>query len=1544
MSISQVQTSSSQMINTVSFTLTTEDPLTLGLYRKKAIDQPEAYTKVHTWETATSGTLTYADDLGAASDTLPPESPIINIDRIKYSPEEKSVRLPIAPSVDVTSAYDYRILNETSQEILSTFTVRSMSGIKEFYIWLSTTSEAPKPTDLAPLAVEANKTEYEVVVPVVDPTVKLWVATTAKDWAGNESEVTKIDIDLSDPPLVGQMRLGGVRLELDKQLLSFPTNSTLDFSASPIESTAKTARRVLYDVALINAKTNDVIFDATGTYNTETASILSIPLTGFRIYGNPKIKKDTLLQFRVTTRNSYWTEGLKSVSRTFTFDTSRPESRIEFLPTSTKSFIDFYNLEKYPVNLSWKVIDPEPNFTYPKYEIQMRTRLSHETEWSNQAWTTISDEVTGTTYKVPSSKLQATGYTVREFRIRGLSEDGDSEWFTKEGYISDIYVINEVINGTFISAVRIPIGTYSFFDKVAKLETTINGNVMESLGTEIRYGEFKTKIGKTKVGLLAPASVPDPSILIDPTRRKNYLLAVLERYNDLYRYNPFNATTYSTHTVDLQAAESDVFLVGSVFPVADLPKEISVTYAPTNGSHYRSEANLTVGSKLIITDKTDSSQVDQRYDFNQVSNLKVYKYTNLPTPTVVFDESPTPKDRFGEVDTYDPPISLSSSVTAPAEHPLVGDESLTVHSSYIVAGSEDAQDVDTYVNGTKIYLPGMYTFTARTLYRTGMVQVEGPEQVVRFYIDPKSNVTISPTVEPPVYEDGRTIFKFNTNITPGLEDRYTYKVTNLTTGKVITPERTLEDGKVVYTFTFTKETTKEGMNLIEISYTKEGVTKTLKTAVNVVESSTPGMPGGFLIINANFHKRVEEAATPYCNDFTGRAEIMSMKNNIIVLHTYGETGDVPLSTRYLAYYQPVSEKDKFRYKAFHYGQLVKDRTAKYTFDVVQQKDLGRTREVDGTKVDRNTLPMEPLVEVTTPYEVAGFTPGSTSFKVLGEASLNITNQGPMYEVIVLCNGKQIALNKPITSVGKNTLLIIFKNTHNYQLSFKRIDIEVLKSDRYTRPLITFSPAKKFEKAYTVDVQWFAFDEERDPDAKLEVKQKSTGNTWVTYGGPLTVTGPDTISARKTIGEHIRLNDEVEFPEEFFRLPAIPQVVFLDQVAVNNVHKAVFIPAVDKHPICRYEWKVNGLPYVEGTPITNYDHSVKEHLIEVTAINRYDETQRITQRMKAIIDTTVPKKPYLLNVQAATSKGRILNLGKDFTVQLDPASSDPNYETSIMLDGQVVREGDKPFDTPTSHNGVHTLVVYSRSKANGMVNFTSYSFEVNAYPTTAKFHTEKAKRFAIVPYDRSNPSYDTPGELVVDSRTGDLSLVLNERSTVAPGYRIADITKELKNQLISLEAQSGRIRKAAQFEEARTFNIEWTNPNLNRVNAELKAEAETILARVKATLERVKGLNQEVGTTAQKVNDFKILVQEAVKTGSDLDLAPLREIQAAYPAKVDKIWEEKSKVERALSDLAISMYNLESIRLIALLKVDKTDFESFRDTREGYYRSLAARIT
>ena len=57
-----------------------------------------------------------------------------------------------------------------------------------------------------------------------------------------------------------------------------------------------------------------------------------------------------------------------------------------------------------------------------------------------------------------------------------------------------------------------------------------------------------------------------------------------------------------------------------------------------------------------------------------------------------------------------------------------------------------------------------------------------------------------------------------------------------------------------------------------------------------------------------------------------------------------------------------------------------------------------------------------------------------------------------------------------------------------------------------------------------------------------------------------------------------------------------------------------------------------------------------------------------------------------------------------------------------------------------------------------------------------------------------------------------------------------------------------------------------------------------------------------------------------------------------------VTEEKTKVERALSDLAISMYNLESIRLIALLKVDKTDFESFRDTREGYYRSLAARIT
>ena len=176
------------------------------------------------------------------------------------------------------------------------------------------------------------------------------------------------------------------------------------------------------------------------------------------------------------------------------------------------------------------------------------------------------------------------------------------------------------------------------------------------------------------------------------------------------------------------------------------------------------------------------------------------------------------------------------------------------------------------------------------------------------------------------------------------------------------------------------------------------------------------------------------------------------------------------------------------------------------------------------------------------------------------------------------------------------------------------------------PFIDYTPKFYQVEEYTVTIK-DEFDclPEGSKDIPVIQYKNSIDNTWINYTAPFKVNKPCTITAKKTypISNRI-LTSEFIFTEEMLTRIKPPTPVIRE---IKNEIPYIKIPTVEKITGINYEFKINGLPYKELTPLTNSTPLVRKFTLEVTATDKRNSLSSKSSK-EFIIDTTVSDKPIL----------------------------------------------------------------------------------------------------------------------------------------------------------------------------------------------------------------------------------------------------------------------------------------------------------------------------
>lgn len=254
----------------------------------------------------------------------------------------------------------------------------------------------------------------------------------------------------------------------------------------------------------------------------------------------------------------------------------------------------------------------------------------------------------------------------------------------------------------------------------------------------------------------------------------------------------------------------------------------------------------------------------------------------------------------------------------------------------------------------------------------------------------------------------------------------------------------------------------------------------------------------------------------------------------------------------------------------------------------------------------------------------------------------------------------------------------------------------------------------------------------------------------------------------------------------------------------------------------------------------------------------------------------------------------------------------------------------------------------------MVNFSQYIFYISDNLTTNDFHTKEVAsiknennvgneaRIAIIPLSRQANIFDTPGELLVDKKTGDLSIVTEIPNSDRDGYKVIDITKDLKFELKKLENTLDQLRKSTNIYSEKVKALEYALPFIKVNNQNLELKKENLKEKVNTLYDdfnQAKASNKLIGEKIIILGDTYNAFNEDI----DNTIDTLFNMGDYY---LDKSKELKTKIITdhnrhldMMSTMGKIMYNARSIMLVAIPKVDKDEFKRFKENYEGMLLAL-----
>ncbi len=441
-----------------------------------------------------------------------------------------------------------------------------------------------------------------------------------------------------------------------------------------------------------------------------------------------------------------------------------------------------------------------------------------------------------------------------------------------------------------------------------------------------------------------------------------------------------------------------------------------------------------------------------------------------------------------------------------------------------------------------------------------------------------------------------------------------------------------------------------------------------------------------------------------------------------------------------------------------------------------------------------------------------------------DITFRLQNPSTAYDCKCYIDGKEYTPGTKYTTPGTHWFYAIYRDKHNYLVSYSQPQKFIIENEVfYSPPFIDYMPKRIYSEFYDVTVDYFFYDhqlgmndEENDKDElnRPRVKQKlyklGENDTWKEYSGKIRITKPTVIYARKvyTDNYHFDVSLNIDFSKFNYDKPAIPDISDIGRPNINGGNISVYIPTVQKKLGYMYREWLNGIPYTPGIPITNYERNRRKffYTVEVTNVINMEKT-RFTKVF--YIDTRAPERPRIKGL----IQGMIVNWNPDHKFELENTEKDVSYTFTI---------NGKPLDInqPLSHyynektNTVYKIIAQARRNDNNMANTSIYYIDLNNYSTTPTLNQVDKPRNVLLPYNRDNNYFEYPGELIVNSRTGDLSIV----SDVSKGdgsYKTVDVTENISSMLrISSNAIGAMFKTIPILNE----KLRWLNESYKFINA------------------------------------------------------------------------------------------------------------------------------
>ena len=1435
------------------------------------------------------GTGSFVDS--SAVDLAAPNPPALQPDSIKFTTVSKRLSFAwTAAGADIGTVYTYTLeaTDVTTGQTATVETVHEVITEVVGYVYkiLDTDAETQlKQTD-------SPTTTLSATVTLPTTTGLKYIHIASYDSVGNvgSSLVTAVDIEAPTAPTTLTVNGQKVTAAVAKPSIPYDPNG---FSVDITPSVQVRSMEVLYDISFtVGAK---ILYVAT-----QTPYCTGIVWEGDILAEIPTLDDST--QFIITVK-SYTSVGASLGTKQFIFILNKETVKysIDWSPNSVNK--RFLTGPTDTVKLSWTLQSSDVSIT--QYEVFYRVKQTEDTLWSS--WKTLG-KTSNLFESFTGLNLGYNGNNVYSFAVAGVTATGTLPKKILSATYADLFYVTASGTENFTVMVKLPAGVLngSYLNASYQLSSSspsVAGNSI-SMGFD---GSISGMIG-TQDGVNITTIFPGPRTLgydfnksEDVTSFEVAILGALENFRTFPGYSgPPYMDSHPASEVN-----------GYYGILVDIPN----TDSRLDGLHYTYDGLI---GTTTLGDFTVSYGGGTLQAFSQsiIKSYRLLKMKNIPAPTLVLDGAPEPLLVEEGVPSYKAPVSLL--VNLPASM-VPYSSSVQIISSYDYNDTTGSGSINPYTPGTPIARVGSITAYAKLRYTYGSGETaivkESPETSLSFLLPDTSRDLVIPTLATKFVEGATGVdLLVHTNV-PDIS-KYIYIIRDTTGDKQYT--------------TYTTETGSKGLKVLKLRFSKEG------TYNITVDYTLEGSGSGSQDISFTVYKFTPATGrivgldkvtkkTPFTgvpvHSYRGTTNGLEPESSIFQLRYLGK--DYLIKDEYVIPLLQASTLSVSRYileEAARTGLITLDGREGSTTPVSTMTKFD-SQESDLTNILPDTAPPKPTIARTSPNPITGTDP---KIEAIDSITFSIGNKNTdLCTYSLFLDGRPLAEGTPVTKSGKHKIVAVANSRYNYLVSTTTLEVEIKTPNLIFPPRLAITPLYDHSLTKTISVLSTVVDGE---SSTLEYKL-STDNVWKAYSSPVTISQPVTFTARKVFSPSGRtLESSVTITEEMLsKLPAV--VPTLDRLKDNNGF--ISVPAIDEVIGADYIVEVDGVPYQAWS-------AVKPVLSETSTIKVIATTRRTGDVSAPLTDTLYfdmqPAQQY--KIPNLTSSLKMIKFNPNTPLQLN----DSTTEATVYIDGKVVKVG-QPMFTPATVNGVHTIVIISRHPVNQSIATTSYVININNYSTAdSSYSTKTNKRTALLPLNREAGILDTPGELMVDTRTADISVVGED-------FQPIEITKGLRTQINSKDQIIGEVNKTIEYIMATREALHSTMESLlgvegikviTNVTDRITRDLAKYEPPLRADMKKAKEQHDLSNTLLQTAKGKKGQLESTVPAKRAEAQKLLTEKRPVYLAEL-----RNSTLELLdnVTEVSHSYYNLTTINNIANRKVTNEAFEAFRDKNERIYQDL-----